>query len=239
MTLKRKRGGNGFVQRKRRRWRQGDPMVIVHPVRRYLGSLTEMKSADFSTAGDAFATTWTSMEDGTILSVSGIAIGTADDQRIGRRILIHSIHIKYRMHVNASEMQTTPPPDLIGRMALVLDSQTNKAQLTATDVFTVGPPDFQAFRDLDHTSRYRVLLDVPFKIPSVGINEGASDLFAQQNATTSIRSFHKKFPKPIPVLYDGDTNVIGVTTDNSFHIIGVANQTTALLTYVVRLRYTG
>ncbi len=179
------------------------------------------------------------MEDGTILSISGIALGTADDQRIGRRISIISIHLKYRMHVNAAESDPAPLPDLLGRMALVWDKQTNKAQLTATDVFTVGPPDFQGFRDLDHTSRYTVLLDKAWKIDSENNNEGVINLFAQKNQTTSIMSFNRKFAKPIQVLYDGDTNVIGVTTDNSFHIIGVANQTTALLTYVARLRYIG
>lgn len=201
----------------------------------------EKKFADIETNNDAFSSAWATMEDPTNDSISGVAQGDGESQRDGRKYAIHSIHIRYRIHVAASESQTTPLPDLFGRLCLVLDTQTNGAQLTASDVMDVGlTDDVLAFRNLQHsTKRFRVLMDKTFMLRGNDTNEGAANLFAQGAQSTPIVKFNWNFPTPLVVTCSATTGVIAAITDNSLHIIGVANLATALLNMQVRIRFTG
>jgi len=200
----------------------------------------EMKFADIEANADAFATSWATMEDATNDSVSGVAQGDGESQRDGRKYNIHSIHIRARINVLTVESGGAPLGDLHGRICLVWDTQTNGSQLTATDVMDGGlTDDTLAFRNLQHTKRFRVLWDRSWKINRKQTNEGAVNLFASGNETTAIMTFNRRFKTPIPVICQATTGVIAAISDNSLHIIGVANSSTALLNYQVRLRFTG
>ncbi len=201
----------------------------------------ERKFADFETQDDAFATTWAPMEDGTILSVAGVSQGNSESQRLGRKMSILSIHVKAVVKMAAVEANVNVRTDTRGRIALVLDTQTNAAQLTATDVFDDGQTDdVLAFRDLQFTSRYKVLWDRPWILKTQQMAQGGIDLFAHSDTFTSVMRFNKLFKKPIEVTYNSTTTgVIAAITDNSLHIIGISNSTTALLSYQVRIRFTG
>ncbi len=204
------------------------------------GFAPELKFADFQTQDDAFSTTWAPMEDATIKSVSGVAIGDGESDRDGRKYNIHSIHIRCRVSVQNVESDTTPLGDLVGRICLVWDTQTNGAQLIATDVMDGGQTDDTlAFRNMQHTKRFRVLWDKSWKIVRNQTNEGGINLFASGNITTVIMKYNKSFKKPIPVICQGTTNTIDSMSDNSLHIIGNANSSTALLNMQIRIRYMG
>ncbi len=231
---KRKRSGNGGPRKRRRTTR---PRRNIR-TGGFLG--IEMKFADTETDTDAFATTWAPMEDGTNNSVSGVAIGNGESQRIGRKYSIHSVHLKFRVFVVAQESQNNPIPDLFGRVCLVLDTQTNGAQLTASEVFDEGQTENElAFRNLQHTKRFRVLMDKKFYLRVDNINEGAANLFAINEQSSPLFNFNKRFSKPINVICDGTDALIASISDNSLHVIGVANSSLALLDMQVRIRYTG
>ncbi len=238
MTLKRKRVFT-LGPRKRRRFIKRDPMVVVVQPSRFLSPL-EVKFADIESNSDAFATNWATMEDATNDSISGVAIGDTESSRDGRVYHIHSIHIKGRIQVASTEMVGTPQPDLFGRICLVLDTQTNGSQLTATDVMVgTGTDDVLAFRNLRHTKRFQVLWDKKWLLRSFVTNEGAANLYAQQNQSTAIFSFNRRFKTPIKVICSGTDATISSLSDNSLHVIGVANSVGALLSYQARLRFTG
>lgn len=201
----------------------------------------ELKFVDIETNSDAFATSWAPMEDGTALQVSGMAQGNSESERIGRKVSLVSIHIKCRVHTLSTEAQANPQPDLFGRICLVWDTQTNGAQLTASEVFDEGGTiNSLAFRNLQHTSRFRVLWDKKWVLAKPTQNEGAADKWGIQARTTGIMNYNLKFKTPIKVTYNGTTTgVIAAVTDNSLHIIGVANNAAALLDMQVRCRFTG
>ncbi len=201
----------------------------------------ELKFADTFVSNDAFATSWATMEEATNSQVSGVAIGTGESGRIGRKYNIHSIHIKARVHVNAIEAQGAPLPDLIGRFCLILDKQTNGAQLTPSDVMDTGADqDFLAFRNLQHTRRFQVLWDKKWKLANYSsTNEGAANVFSQVNQTSGIMYYNKVFDPPIQVICEDVNATVADVSDNSLHIIGIANQTTAFLSYECRIRFTG
>ncbi len=201
----------------------------------------EMKFADIETNSDAFATTWATMEDATNDSVSGVAQGDGESQRDGRKYLIHSIHIRARVFKVFTESQAAPLGDIEGRICLVWDTQTNGAQLTATDVMDGGQTDDTlAFRNLQHSKRFRVLWDKSWKLSlNNQTNEGAINLFANGTVTTPIMTFNRRFKTPIPVICSATTAVIAAISDSSLHVIGVANDAAALLNMQIRLRFTG
>ena len=231
--LKRQRGfGYATVARRAKRRR----MMAKRP---YTG--VELKFADIETTADAFATTWSTMEDATFDSVSGVAQGNGESQRIGRKYAIHSIHIKCVVEQNGLESQTNPINDQTGRICLVWDKQTNGAQLTATDVMDGGQTDdMLAFRNLQHTARFQVLWDRTWKLNMNNqTNEGAANLFANGSVSTPIMKYNKYFNPPIKVICDGTTATIASISDNSLHIIGVATGTNPLLNMQIRIRYTG
>ncbi len=204
------------------------------------GFAPEMKFLTFQTTDDAFAVTWATMEDATILSVSSVAQGDGQSARDGRQYMIHSIHIRMRIQIASIESQATPLQDFVGRVLLVQDTQTNGAQLTATDVMDgTLDEDLLGFRNLINSKRFRVHWDKSFKIGRQQTNEGAINLFASGVQTTPIYTYNRKFKKAIPVTCLLTTGVIGAISDNSFHIIGIANSVDARLNYQVRIRFTG
>ncbi len=205
----------------------------------YLG--LEMKFADIETDSDAFAVTWSTMEDATNDSISGVAQGDGESQRDGRIYWIHSIHIRCNVEAASQESQVTPLSNLRGRFMLVWDTQTNGAQLTATDVMDGGgTDDVLAFRNLQHSKRFRVMWDKQWVLARPGqTNEGGVNVFAAPYATTGTFIYNKRFKNPVKVICQATTAVIAAISDNSFHIIGVADSTVARLNMQVRIRFTG
>ncbi len=201
----------------------------------------EKKFADFEVVAKAFSSNWVPMQDGTIKCVSGIAQGTGESQRDGRKYQIHSIHIKARVNSVVQESQAAPLSDLVGRFCLVLDTQTNVTEVVATEVMDGGQNnDELSFRNLQHSSRFKVLWDKKFILRRIAqTNEGAINLFASPISTSNIMTFNKYFKTPISVITNGTSNAISDITDNSLCMIGVANNSTCLLDYQVRIRFTG
>ncbi len=224
MSRKRKRT-SGPVKRARKRKRFERPQ--------------EVKFVDVESINDAFATTWATMEDATNDCVSGVAIGDTESSRDGRKYFIKSVHIRAVVHVVAAEANVNPRTDLRGRICLVWDTQTNGAQLTATDVMDGGQTDDTlAFRNLQHSKRFKVIWDKSWKLINFGqMAQGAINLFAIPATNTVIMQFHKVFPKPIPVVCTGTDATVTSISDNSLHIIGVANDTSALLNMQIRIRF--
>ncbi len=202
----------------------------------------ERKFADFETNDDAFAVTWATMEDGTIKSVGGVAQGNTESQRIGRKYSILSIHIRAFVKVAAAEANVNVRTDLRGRFCLVLDTQTNAAQLDATDVMDGGQTDDTlAFRNLQFSKRFLVLWDQAWILKHQQMAQGGVDLFSIPDSHSRMFKFNKVFAKPLQITCNSTatTNVISVMEDNSLHMIGVANDTSALLSYQVRIRFAG
>lgn len=216
-------------------------MDIV-PINRRIGGFTgiENKFFDVETATDAFSGTWATMEPATT-NLTAVGQGDGESNRDGRRYAIRSIHLRGEIRINAAESQTTPKSDELCRIVLVWDSQTNGAQLTATDVMDgSGTNDFLSLRNLQFTKRFRVLFDKSFHMNTgpANMNEGAANLFAHGLIFRHWK-YNKTFNPPIPVTMSGTTADIANVTDNSIHMIGVGTSTTSLLSYQCRIRFVG
>ncbi len=200
----------------------------------------ERKFIDTEVNAFAFATTWTTMEDTIPDCISSVAQADTESSRDGRVYTILSVYLKMKVFVQAQEESIAPLPDIIGRVVLVLDTQTNKVQLTATDVMDASATaDELAFRNLHNTKRFKVFWDHSFKIDLFQVSQGAINLFAHGQKSTEIVTYYKKFNPPIVVKCIDQNATVASVSDNSLHIIGVANGSQALLTMTTRCRFIG
>ncbi len=222
------------------------PRVISTPMNVRTGGYEgrEMKFVDYNKAADAFTVQWTGgeMEDSTALSLSAVAQGDGESQRDGRVYHIHSVHIRGFIDVPVVEGATAPVGDILARLAMVWDTQTNGAQLNAEDVYLgVGAgEDVNSFRNLQNSKRFIVLKEKMLRLPRANaqMNEGSINLFANGDLKIHF-TFNKKFNTPIKVRCSGTTAAIASVTDNSIHLIGTATATALKLTYESRVRFTG
>ncbi len=199
----------------------------------------ENKFIDVELDSSAFAVTWATMEPATEDSLSAVAQGDGESNRDGRIYHINGIFIQGHFAMPASESNNAPISDQECRIALVLDTQTNAAQLTATDVMDGGQTkDYHAFRNLQFTKRFRVLKDKKVVLNVENTNEGAANLFANKLVVKNFKINHT-FKPPMRVICKGTTAVIASITDNSLHLIGVGSSTATQLNYQCRLRFTG
>ncbi len=204
----------------------------------------EKKFVDFRVDNDAFTTIWAGgeMEDATALSVSATAQGDGESQRDGRVYYIHEVYVTGTVNIAASESQAAPNADVVCRLAMVWDKQTNGAQLNAEDVFltVAASDDIDSYRNLQQVQRFSVLQDKKIRIPVANTvtNEGAANLFSNGAIVVPFKMSYK-FRVPLKVTCSGTTAAIASITDNSIHIIGTATATTAQLSYTSRCRFTG
>ncbi len=202
----------------------------------------ELKFADSELSSSAITVAWVTHEDATMDCLNGIATGTTESTRTGRVVFIHSIHIKGRVSTSSEESQAAPAESNQVRLCLVWDKQTNATQLTATDVMDAGQTsDVLAFRNLQHTHRFRVLWDKTYVLTPQVWSEGAINAFAASTTTRTI-NINKVFSQPIKVQFTGTGATVADIADNSFHLIGVtssANANTPVLSYQVRIRFKG
>lgn len=239
-----KRGG---VRKRRRKTSVTRKGSTGYPKSRYQNRRTggyigvEKKFFDTELDDTAFTAAWTALEPATT-NLTAIAQGDGESSRDGREYAIDSIHIRGYVTRDLQESQTAPASDILVRVCLVWDTQTNGAQLTATQVMDGSQTqDVFAFRNLQYTKRFRVLKDLTIKLnvaPAV-VNEGAANLFASGYI---IRPFkiNKVFKNPIRVIMSGTAADIANVTDNSLHIIGVSTNATATsLHYQCRVRFRG
>jgi len=234
-------GGIGKRRRIGRRPTQAMQIVAAQNVRTggFVGR--ELKFSDLEMTNQAFSGSWGTLEDSTADSLTGIGQGNGESQRLGRKYSIQSLHIRGFVEVAQVESQTAPLDDILARLVVVWDQQTNGAQLTATDVMDAGlTDDINSFRNLQHTGRFRVLKDKTFRIAlNSQTNEGAINLFAAPKIEIPFKMNFDFKKNPIVVTTSGTANQITAVSDNSIHLIGIATSTRALINYQVRVRFTG
>ncbi len=174
-------------------------------------------------------------------SVSAIAEGTGENERIGRRAHLKSIFIQGNITGAKQINQTAADNGCTIMLALVLDTQTNGAQLDSEAVFknfsaltTLAP---HVMRNLQFIQRFKVLQKVMIVVPPVNIAHDGTDL-EQAGYAIPFKMYRKL---NITVNHSSTGAGIANVTDNSIHVIGYANNTDTVPTinYNSRIRFIG
>lgn len=171
---------------------------------------------------------------GTILaSVNLIAQGTGEDQRIGRKCVVKSIHWMYRVFL----IETAGTANFIDstelRLIMFLDKQCNGTAATISQILETA--SVHSFRNLANSQRFQILYD---KHHALGAVSGAADAAGSIHSASVIRlgKFNKRCS--IPLEFSDITGAITEIRSNNIGILLIpSNDNIVGLESKIRLRY--
>ncbi len=203
----------------------------------------ENKFFDTSFAGSITSSTAfadSEADPATVLCLNAMAQGDGESNRDGRKMVMTSVYVTGFVEKGDETANSVVQNDFKYSVALVLDTQTNGAQLDSESVFVnpraatsaAGNP----LRNLQFTKRFKVL----------GIHNGVirpSTSASNQSATTISTGYNDeyfRFSKKLnlPVTFSGTTGVIANVVDNSLHIVALT-QAALGINYNARVRFVG
>lgn len=168
--------------------------------------------------------------------------GDGPSQRDGKRINCKYIELKGTISLAASELNANPPTYTKVFLALVLDTQTNGAQMNSEDCFknTVATVNGNVapLRNLLFGSRFKILKQKVYDATPTSISHIAVDSFSWNGRQVE---FHWYVPlHDLPVNFNaGTTASIANVIDNSIHVIAYSTNASVALSYNARLRFVG
>lgn len=172
------------------------------------------------------------------------AQGDGPENRDGKRIVAKYMEIKGLLNRPVSEDQATCPAYSKVFVALVLDTQTNGAQLNSEDVFKNITGDVAGsvnpIRNLLFGSRFRILKSEIFDLDMYGTQFGVSNGGAAGKSQTF--SWFVPLNNLIINFNAGTTSDVANVIDNSLHLIAFGPNAAVPITtlaYNARLRFMG
>jgi len=209
----------------------------------YLG--IEKKFLDTSLTNSAItaSTDWSSNEHdpATALGLCNPAQGDGESDRDGRQITVESVYV----NGNVAFPPLTDQADGIESNAvvvyLVMDMQTNGAQLNSEDVFSNPSGNANTLanpmRNLENIKRFKVL----DKALVVSENRSLGTDGTNTNTASGQRKMFKlSYSKPFLVNMKDTSGIIGNVLDTSIHVLAACTDaSTAILNYNARCRFRG
>ncbi len=185
----------------------------------------------------------------TLLCLNCPAQGDMENNRDGRQITMSSIQVKGVITIPSIAADAGPDNTLpTVFIALVLDKQTNGAQLDSEDVFcNVGGAFNLAaspFRELENVQRFRILASRSYNLANASVvpfYQGTAGSADRQGVQVPF-SFYKSLKGMKVNFATGQTtSVIAAIQDNSIHIVAYTSNTTVAtqIDYASRLRFYG
>lgn len=175
--------------------------------------------------------------------LDGIAQGDGESNRDGRACTVTSLHL--RGHIEVSPVDATAADGVQGgcvKLALVMDQQTNGAQLNAEDVF-VDPTDTDldahTLRNLQYAPRFKILWMKQFNLGSV---QGNANDTTVQDWSGWVIPFKADVALEMRKTFTATTAPVASCADNSLHLIAVqspADARACQLRYTARVRFVG
>lgn len=179
----------------------------------------------------------------TVNCISAPAQGDGEQNRDGNRIVIYSADVTGVIQIDKQANQTATDNAPMVTVALVLDKQTNGAQLNSEDVYTNPANDAivsaTLLRNLQYSSRFQVLkmTEVDFATPSMTFDGSNIEQCGQH------RRFRLHWKGMLPVQFKGGATGAGISgvNDNSLHVIAYTSSPDAApsISYLARIRFRG
>jgi hypothetical protein len=184
------------------------------------------------------------MDPATVNCISAPAQGDGEQNRDGKKMVITAVHVKGQIRRLAQTNQTSVPTSNAAVVALVLDTQSNGAQINSEDVYEASPGGVasvtMAQRNMQYSSRFKVLKykRIAFDAPNMAYDGTNIEVGGQT------RNFKFDLSKcKIPVNFTSTTEGLSNVTDNSLHVIAFADVSTApdtlQISYNSRIRFVG
>lgn len=194
----------------------------------------------------AAATDWSGNEcdPATTLCLTAPAQGDGANNRDGKQIIGKSLHVLGKINCLPQELQGNPPIATEAFVAIVLDKQTNNAQLNSEDVYSLASATASLncfpLRNMNFGKRFKVLATKRFIFSDQSISHFAVDSFSHAGIEGEFEFFIPL--KDLRINFNQTTTgVIGNVLDNSIHVVACTNSTTEAptITYQSRFRFVG
>jgi len=201
----------------------------------------ELKYIDTELVAEPIGEAWEAVNPLTVNCLNAVALGDGETNRDGRVYYIHSVMLKIELSTVSNESELAPSPDIICRLALVQDTQTNQAEIVPGNVFDTSlQKDYLSFRDLSYTQRFKVIKDKSCVLRRMNTNEGSANAFSSNQQAVRFDWYHT-FKTPIKVTCSGTSGQVAVVTDNSLQLIAISDNAGSeiLLDYQCRIRFSG
>lgn len=188
----------------------------------------ELKYRNFDRAIDLTAGGDFVIDPVTEKCLSSIPQGDEHDDRNGRVVTLKSLFIGgYFEEREDFEQLTTNRTNAVGPMfidlAVVLDTQTNKTQMTSSDFWSSGNILGNPLRVLRNSSRFRVLHREVYTMPPLPVmcwySAGEGHSLILRPASRKPFRINLKFKKPIKVNQSGSGGNVESVNDNSIHLL--------------------
>lgn len=207
------------------------------------GMGVEYKFVDQVVAATGISTTWTGGEldpVGGVNCLGACTQGTGESNRDGSRILVKSIQINgiLRRTVDGDEPDARAPT--ITQISLVMDKQSNGAQLNAEDVYVNTAPRIPALRVVANSHRFKILKTWIIEAhDTCAFTDGANTGSVTRGATAF--TCYLKMNQIVNFVAGAGAGTIEDFKDVSFHMIACTlNAITAdAITYNCRVRFIG
>lgn len=172
--------------------------------------------------------------------------GSGINNRVGRKVLMHWVHVRGMVNFGVPTAQATPQkcPEL--RLALVLDKQTNAAQAAGTTVF-MSPATATAilanctFMNLDNLGRFKILKDKRFASKDTNTGNDAATTVSQAPDQVPFNWLYRFKGAGVPVHFNATNGgTVADIVDASLHMYANICVTgwTPVLSYNARICYT-
>lgn len=170
-------------------------------------------------------------------------VGAALNQRVGRKITILKVKVHGTIIINTQAAQPTADAAAKVRLVLVLDQQTNAAQMTGAQLFNDGTGAttvIQAFQNPNNFGRFRVLKDKMIQLGNLNLTGSPTAGDVIQSGMKVNFKFAVNFKKPIVVHFNATNGgTVADIVDNSLHLVAAtdSNALSPNLTYYSRVCY--
>lgn len=199
----------------------------------------EYKFADEQFASTYVSETWTGgeMDPAVINCLCMPSRGTGASDRSGDHIVIKNIQVRGAIKFAPLSGLTDSTTSVEVAVLLVLDTQTNGAQLNAEDVMIDTSPKTLSYRNLKYTSRFKILKKERCTLhQTCGFNTSGPT----GNCSGNGKIFNWNIPVNIKVDFSGDTGTIADITSCSLHVIACTQYANVVkLSYFSRVRFVG
>lgn len=220
----------------------------------------EMKYFDCELAASALAactTDWvagTMQDPATTINLGSAAVatplclfaptvGAALNQRIGRKVKVMKIKAICTISIGAQAAQSTGDTGTNIRMMLVMDQQTNAAQMTGVQLMnsaSTGATTVNSFQNPNNFGRFRVLKEKRFAMSNPNITGSPTTGDVISDGLKRVFKMNVNFKVPVEVHFNATNGgTVADIVDNSFHIV-IGCDSTALapaLSYYTRVCY--
>lgn len=198
-----------------------------------LGSRGELKFLDTVKANAASATTGTLLDD----SINHVAQDASENGRIGRKIVVSSIH--FLGNVAFGSTTVIGDMDQYLRIIVYLDRQANGAAATLADIVsTAGTVDVDSFRNLAQVGRFQILYDRRKRVSVDAIGQTAAGTFI-----SAPQSYPWGFNKRVNIPIEFDSSAAGgemtTITSNNIGVMTICQAAAVAPTvgYTARIRF--